>query len=122
MTHITRRDALKTITASVPALLAALFMPWKSGAAMQALSQQLEATGQTASLYIDTLSTARISRFKGQILAHATPMEVLSRHGRQVKMLKPRPGQIARVGNGTYIAKRYSPFSKGQKSQIRRRQ
>jgi len=50
-----------------------------------------------------SLHAGRINKFKGQILAHAVPDEVLSRHGRQMKMPQ-------RTGD-TYIARRYIPFN-----------
>lgn len=48
------------------------------------------------------LSTARIAKFKGQILAHAVPLEVLNRAGRQVKMPKN--------SSDTYVARRWLPY------------
>jgi len=48
------------------------------------------------------LSQGRINKFKGQILAHAVPQEVLSKGGRQVKFPK---------NNGdTYVARRWIPY------------
>lgn len=48
------------------------------------------------------LTPGRIEKFKGQILAHAVPMEVLSKAGRQVKM----PANQSK----TYIARRWLPY------------
>ena len=48
------------------------------------------------------LSAARIAKFKGEILKHATPMEVLSKGGRQVKMPKN--------SSDTYVARRWLPY------------
>ena len=48
------------------------------------------------------LSTGRINKFKGQILAHAVPMEVMGRAGRQVKMPKNN--------SDTYVARRWLPY------------
>jgi len=48
------------------------------------------------------LTAGRINKFKGQILAHAVPMEVLSRAGRQVKMPKNN--------SDTYVARRWLPY------------
>lgn len=47
-------------------------------------------------------STARIDKFKGEILKHAVPMEVLGRAGRQIKM----PQNASK----TYIARRWLPY------------
>ena len=49
-----------------------------------------------------SLSTARINRFKGEILGHAMPYEVLSKAGRQVKFPKNN--------SDTYVARRYLPW------------
>jgi N4-gp56 family major capsid protein len=49
-----------------------------------------------------TLTPGRINKFKGEILAHAVPMEVLSKAGRQVKMPKN--------SSETYVARRWLPF------------
>lgn len=48
------------------------------------------------------LTPGRINKFKGQILAHAVPMEVLGRAGRQVKMPKNE--------SDTYVARRWLPY------------
>jgi N4-gp56 family major capsid protein len=45
---------------------------------------------------------ARIDKFKGEILKHAVPLEVLSRSGRQIKM----PANNSK----TYVARRWLPF------------
>lgn len=48
------------------------------------------------------LTPARLNKYKGQILSHAVPQEVLSRQGRQVEMPK---------GNSdTYVARRFLPY------------
>jgi len=49
-----------------------------------------------------TLSTARIAKFKGQILKHAVPFEVLGRTGRQVPFPKNN--------SDTYVARRWLPY------------
>lgn len=48
------------------------------------------------------LTPGRINKFKGEILAHAVPAEVLGREGRQVKMPKNN--------SDTYVARRYLPY------------
>jgi N4-gp56 family major capsid protein len=48
------------------------------------------------------LTPARIDKYKGRILSHAIPMEVLSRAGRQEKMPKN--------SSKTYIARRWLPY------------
>jgi len=48
------------------------------------------------------LQTGRINKFKGEILKHAVPAEVLSKHGRQVEM--------PRNMSDTYVARRYLPY------------
>lgn len=48
------------------------------------------------------LTQGRINKYKGEILAHAVPMEVLGRQGRQVKMPKNM--------SDTYVARRWLPF------------
>lgn len=48
------------------------------------------------------LTPARLNKYKGQILAHAVPMECLSKGGRQVKMPKN--------SSDTYVARRYLPY------------
>lgn len=48
------------------------------------------------------LTPGRLNKYKGQILSHAVPMEVLSRQGRQVDMPK---GQ-----SDTYVARRFLPY------------
>jgi hypothetical protein len=45
---------------------------------------------------------ARIDRFKGEILKHSVPLEVLSRSGRQIRM----PANSSK----TYIARRWLPY------------
>ena len=47
------------------------------------------------------LTAARLGKFKGQILAHAVPKEVLGRLGRQVAFPKN--------SGDTYVARRYLP-------------
>lgn len=49
-----------------------------------------------------SLTPGRINRFKGQILAHATPVEVLSRAGRQV--------QFPKNNSDMYVARRWIPY------------
>lgn len=49
-----------------------------------------------------TLTPGRINKFKGQILAHAVPMEVLGRTGRQIPMPKN--------SSDTYVARRWLPY------------
>src|SRR5690349_20966083 len=49
-----------------------------------------------------SLTPARIAKFKGQILAHAVPVEVLGRAGRQVEFPKNN--------SDTYIARRWLPY------------
>jgi N4-gp56 family major capsid protein len=49
-----------------------------------------------------SLSTARIAKFKGEILAHAVPLEVLGKTGRQIMM--------PRNNSDTYIARRWLPY------------
>lgn len=44
----------------------------------------------------------RINKFKGEILAHAVPEEVLARQGRQIRMPKNN--------SDTYVARRYLPY------------
>ena len=48
------------------------------------------------------LSQGRINKFKGQILAHAVPWEVLGKTGRQVQMPKNQ--------SDTYVARRWLPY------------
>ena len=48
------------------------------------------------------LSSGRINKFKGQILKHAVPLEVLSKGGRQVPMPKNE--------SDTYVARRWLPY------------
>lgn len=48
------------------------------------------------------LTPARIGRFKGEILKHAVPVEVLAKGGRQVKMPKN--------GSDTYVGRRWLPY------------
>lgn len=49
-----------------------------------------------------SLTAGRLNKYKGQILSHAVPMEVLSRHGRQVDMPKNE--------SDTYVARRFLPY------------
>lgn len=49
-----------------------------------------------------TLTPGRINKFKGQILKHAVPLEVLGRAGRQIQMPKNN--------SDTYVARRWLPF------------
>lgn len=49
------------------------------------------------------LQPGRINRFKGEILKHAVPLEVLSRQGRQVRYPKN--------SGDTYIARRFLPWN-----------
>ena len=49
------------------------------------------------------LSQGRLNKFKGQILAHAVPQEVLSKGGRQVK--------FPRNSSDTYVARRWIPYN-----------
>jgi N4-gp56 family major capsid protein len=48
------------------------------------------------------LTPGRINKFKGEILKHAVPLEVLGRAGRQVKM----PKNVS----DTYVARRWLPY------------
>ena len=48
------------------------------------------------------LTPARLNKFKGEILKHAVPMEVLSKGGRQVPMPKNN--------SDTYVARRWLPY------------
>jgi N4-gp56 family major capsid protein len=48
------------------------------------------------------LTPGRINKFKGQILAHAVPLEVLGKTGRQIPM--------PRNSSDTYVARRWLPF------------
>lgn len=49
------------------------------------------------------LSTARIAKYKGEILSHAVPMEVLGRQGRQVR-------RMPKNQSDTYVARRFLPY------------
>jgi N4-gp56 family major capsid protein len=49
-----------------------------------------------------TLTPARIGKYKGEILAHAVPLEVLGRAGRQVNFPKN--------SSDTYVARRWLPY------------
>lgn len=49
-----------------------------------------------------TLTPGRINKFKGQILKHAVPVEVLAKGGRQVKFPKNN--------SDTYVARRWIPY------------
>jgi N4-gp56 family major capsid protein len=53
-------------------------------------------------MQVFTLTPGRINKFKGQILAHAVPQEVLGRTGRQIPM--------PRNNSDTYVARRWLPF------------
>jgi len=53
-------------------------------------------------MYTFTLSPGRINKFKGEILKHAKPYEVLTKVGRQVQMPQ-------NVGD-TYVARRFLPY------------
>lgn len=48
------------------------------------------------------LQAARIAKFKGQILKHAVPVEVLSKAGRQI--------QFPKNNSDTYVARRWLPY------------
>lgn len=48
------------------------------------------------------LSPGRIDKFKGEILKHAVPIEVLNKQGRQVKLPKNQ--------SDTYVARRWLPY------------
>ena len=48
------------------------------------------------------LTPGRLNKYKGAILSHAVPMEVLGRAGRQVKM--------PRNNSDTYVARRWLPY------------
>ena len=48
------------------------------------------------------LTPGRINKFKGQILKHAVPLEILSKGGRQVPMPKNN--------SDTYVARRFLPY------------
>lgn len=48
------------------------------------------------------LTPGRINKFKGEILAHAVPLECLGRGGRQVRMPKN--------SSDTYVARRFLPY------------
>ena len=48
------------------------------------------------------LTTARIAKFKGEILSHAVPQEVLGKAGRQVRFPKNN--------SDTYVARRFLPY------------
>ena len=50
-----------------------------------------------------SLSTARLAKYKGEILAHAVPMEVLGRQGRQVR-------RMPKNNSDTYVARRFLPY------------
>ena len=49
-----------------------------------------------------SLTAARLAKYKGQILKHAVPQEVLSKAGRNVKFPKNN--------SDTYVARRYVPY------------
>lgn len=48
------------------------------------------------------LSAQRIGKYKGEILSHAVPVEILGREGRQVRMPKNN--------SDTYVARRFLPY------------
>lgn len=48
------------------------------------------------------LSQGRLNKFKGEILKHAVPVEVLAKGGRQVKFPK--------TNSDTYVARRWLPY------------
>ena len=48
------------------------------------------------------LTPGRINRFKGEILSHAVPAEILSKQGRQVKFPKN--------SSDTYVARKFLPY------------
>jgi len=48
------------------------------------------------------LTTGRLNKFRGQILKHAVPLEVLSKTGRQV--------QFPKNNSDTYVARRWLPY------------
>jgi N4-gp56 family major capsid protein len=48
------------------------------------------------------LTPGRLNKYKGEILAHAVPLEVLGREGRQVQMPKNM--------SDTYVARRFLPY------------
>lgn len=54
-----------------------------------------------ATMGFDT-ATGRINKFKGEILKHAVPLEVLGRSGRQIRMPKNN--------SKTYVARRWLPY------------
>ena len=47
-------------------------------------------------------TTARIAKYKGEILSHAVPQEVLGKAGRQVRFPKNN--------SNTYVARRFLPY------------
>ena len=49
-----------------------------------------------------TMTPARLGKYKGQILAHAVPAEVLGRTGRQIKFPKNN--------SDTYVARKWLPY------------
>jgi N4-gp56 family major capsid protein len=54
------------------------------------------------------LTPGRLNKYKGQILSHAVPVEVLSRQGRQVEM--------PRNQGDTYISRRFLPYGASSSS------
>lgn len=56
----------------------------------------------TSGMQTFSLDPARIGKFKGEILAHAVPLECLSKTGRQIKMPKN--------SSDTYVARRWLPY------------
>ena len=49
-----------------------------------------------------SLTPARLGKYKGEILAHSVPLEVLAREGRQIKIPKNM--------SDTYVARRFLPY------------
>ena len=49
-----------------------------------------------------SLTPGRINKYKGEILAHAVPLEVLGKTGRQIPM--------PRNQSDTYVARRWLPY------------
>ena len=48
------------------------------------------------------LTQGRLNKYKGEILSHAVPQEVISKQGRQVSMPKNQ--------SDTYVARRFLPY------------
>lgn len=55
-----------------------------------------------AGMHNFALTPGRLSKYKGEILSHAEPQEVLGKEGRQVKMPKNN--------SDTYVARRFLPY------------